>query len=188
MTKLRCPVCGRSIRFLKDHIARFHPEHLDIPPPPKPKIFRPSPSTWTSNNKYSEHRKNRTLIIVVDGQNVAYYGDRSKPSFLNLKIVYEALKLLGYTPKFVISAALKYKIDDPARLNRLISRDIAIEAPSGEDDDLTILELANTYQTKIITNDRYLDHTDLFPTLKNQLVKFQIIGRTVSFFPQLKSL
>lgn len=186
MAKLICPICGRSVRLLKDHIARFHPEHLEQPhSPPKPKIIRLASTSWSSIQGSNSHKQNIGSIIIVDGQNVAYFGEFTKPSYLNLKIIYEALISLSYTPKIVISSALKYKIDDPVRLNRFMSRRIAIEAPSGEDDDLTILELANDYQAKIITNDRYLNHQDIFPDLKKQLIKFQIFNRSVKFTPPL---
>ncbi|MFX0062828.1 MAG: hypothetical protein ACFFC7_11665 [Candidatus Hermodarchaeota archaeon] len=186
MPKFHCPVCGRSVRFLKDHIARFHPEHFaSSTSQVKPKISMPHASEKPLFWQKTDQKKVPSQIIVVDGQNVAYFGDRGKPSYVNLEVVYKALKTIGYTPKIIISSALKYKVNDPVRLNRMISRGIVIEAPSGEDDDLTVLELAHTYKAKIVTNDRYLDHKDIFPTFKKQTVKFKIYNRSVVFEPPL---
>ncbi|MFX1251345.1 MAG: hypothetical protein ACFFCZ_07030 [Promethearchaeota archaeon] len=186
MPRLHCPVCGRSVRLLKDHIARFHPEHFaSSTSQVKPKISLPHVSEHSFFGQKIEQKKVPSQIIVVDGQNVAYFGDRGKPSYINLDVVYKALKALGYIPKIVISSALKYKVNDPVRLNKMISRGIVIEAPSGEDDDLTVLELAHTYKAKIVTNDRYLDHNDIFPAFKKETVRFKIYNRSVVFEPSL---
>ena len=47
-------------------------------------------------------------------------------SYVNLYTAYKAIKELGFVPKIVVSSALKYKIDDPVRLNKMLSRGIVI--------------------------------------------------------------
>ncbi|MFW9992127.1 MAG: hypothetical protein ACFFD4_08685 [Candidatus Odinarchaeota archaeon] len=141
----------------------------------KPKIALKS----SKKSNFSSSEK----IIIIDGQNVANYGKKSKPVYKNLFLVYKSLKMNGYVPKIVVSAALKYKIDNPVKLNTMFDLGIAIESPAGENDDLTILELSQKYTAKIISNDRYLDHRDFFPGVVNETIKFKITGNGVIFDP-----
>ncbi|MHA2295817.1 MAG: NYN domain-containing protein [Candidatus Hodarchaeales archaeon] len=178
MTKFRCPICRRTVRNINDHIARFHPEDSLLGK-------KRDNQKITISVKRKHTKVTNREIIIVDGQNVANYGKRSRPTYKNIYLVFSALKTKGYEPKIVVSAALKYKIDNPVKLNKMLDKGVAIESPAGENDDLSVLELAQTYNAKIITNDRYLDHEDLFPSVIKKIIKFQILNREVIFRPLL---
>lgn len=179
---LKCPICGRRVKFLSDHIARFHPED-DLLSNKKSKKKYDLTNTAKKHNEASKNDKKFTKgIMIIDGMNIANYGAKSKPSYLNIYITYKTLKNIGYLSKIIVSSALKYKIDDPIRLNKMISRNIVIQAPSGEDDDLTIIEYALRYNAKVITNDRFLNH----PEATNiERIRFNITGRSIFFDPPL---
>jgi hypothetical protein len=183
MPNLQCPICGRRIRKLEDHIARFHPEDSSKSKQPNVSKYRTNKQTIGQKKERIRSDDNKT-IIIVDGMNVANYGSLKRPSYKNLFVIYKYLKELGYKPKIIISAALKYKIDDAVRLNKMLNRGIAIEAASGEDDDLTVMEFARRYKAKIITNDRFLDHPEK-DEWQLEMINFSIFDRQVIFQPHL---
>src|SRR5437762_935257 len=59
-------------------------------------------------------------IVLVDGSNVAHSTEGEKPLIENLFAVRDKLKDEGLEPVIVADAALRHRIDDPARYERMI--------------------------------------------------------------------
>lgn len=180
MPNLKCPICGRRVKFLSDHIARFHPEDDLLADKKSIKKYDLTNTVKRNSKQEKKGKKSEKNVIIIDGMNIANFGSKSKPSYLNIYIVYKTLKNMGFTPKIIVSSALKYKIDDPIRLNKMISRNIVIQSPPGEDDDLTVIEYALRYKVKVITNDRFLDHPEAYNITR---IRFNIYGRNIIFNP-----
>ena len=176
MGKFRCPICGRSVKNMNEHFARYHPEDYS-------QKSQQDNVKITYSGKYDNKNK-KSNIIVVDGQNVASYRE-GRPLYRNLFLIYKSLKIKGYLPKIVISAAMKYRIDNPVKLHLMLDKGIAIESPAGENDDLTVLELAQKHGAKIVSNDSYIDHQEIFQDISNKTIKFNIDGDRVVFTPHL---
>jgi hypothetical protein len=111
----------------------------------------------------------------LDGNNIAFYmSPNGIPQVSNLLRAYRSLKSAGYRPTIVVSAALKYRIDNPDILQSLKNRRIVIESPRGTDDDLTIIRLAKQKNANIISNDRFLDWRERYPQLDSRLVRYRM--------------
>jgi hypothetical protein len=117
----------------------------------------------------------RRNLLVVDGNNVAYHlAPKGTPRTSNLLLAYQSLMTAGFEPVIVISAALIHAVDKPQELQRLLSTGIAIEAPRGTNDDLTIIKSAKKRNADIVSNDRFLDWIDRFPWLASRLRKYRL--------------
>ena len=102
--------------------------------------------------------------------------------------MYLTLKKKGYSPLFVVSSALKYSINDYDGLMEWIKKGLIIEAPSGEDDDVTVLEYAKRYNCPIISNDRYSEYFEVFKAQVQKIVRYSFAGRSLVFIPALKKV
>jgi hypothetical protein len=121
------------------------------------------------------NRPGRRKAVVVDGNNIAYYlSSDGIPRASNLIIAHRSLTGAGLNPIFVVSAALKHKIDKPIALRELIGEKRIKEAPSGKDDDLIIIKTAQELNADIVSNDRFLKYLDRFPWLPERLLKYRM--------------
>lgn len=113
--------------------------------------------------------------VVVDGNNVAYHlSPNGVPRVANLALAQSSLLKAGLKPIVVVSAALKHKIDNPEVLQEMITGREVIEAPRGTDDDLTVIELAQSNNADIVSNDRFLGFINKFPWLQSRLMKYRM--------------
>ncbi|RMG38461.1 MAG: hypothetical protein D6732_05245 [Methanobacteriota archaeon] len=124
----------------------------------------------------------RRTPVVVDGTNVAYHTG-SPPKVVNIKRVRASLVRAGMDPIIYISNALRYSIDDPPELIRLINIGWVIEADPDRDDDLAIIEEAIAKNANIVTNDKYLDHRAIYgPRFDfNKLIRFSINDKVIFY-------
>ncbi|MHA1228666.1 MAG: protease Lon-related BREX system protein BrxL [Candidatus Hodarchaeales archaeon] len=135
-----------------------------------------------SENKIELHGQNRILQepekknIVVDGNNVAYYGERDRTAVAKkLVILYQWLKnVYGFDIKIFVSSALKYFAEDFDVLNELIQRDIVQETPAGSSDDYFIINYAIQTDSLILSNDRFKDWKEKYPGLADEIEKRRV--------------
>ncbi len=123
-------------------------------------------------------------IIVVDGANVAY-GERSKggaPKVNNLIAMREALEQEGYSPIIIIDASLRHAIDDPDKLEALIQQQIVRQAPAGTDADYFVLETAEMYEARVVSNDTYEPYREAHPWIYERRVPFMVIKDEVILY------
>ncbi len=166
---VKCRICGKSVpkKQVENHMVRFHGNVAYAPktgPPPNRRV-----------------NKDRTPVIV-DGTNVAYHTGKP-PKVSNIKRVRAALVKAGMAPIIYVSNALRYAIDDPPELIRLINIGWVMEADPDRDDDLAIIEEAIAKRARIVTNDKYLQHRSVYgPRYDfNNLIRFSI-GERVLFY------
>lgn len=153
--RARCPYCDRLFARdrLDDHVSHCRMRIVQT------KTSKPS------------HRR----IMIVDGNNVAYYlSSRGVPKINNLILALQSLKKVGYRPIIVVSAALIHKIDRPEVLGNMVDGISVIESPRGMNDDLTIIRLAQQRNAEILSNDRFLDWQDRFPWLTSRLRRYRM--------------
>ena len=167
---MKCPICRKTVKSseLQRHLDRFHGEI--------------SFSTAKTNNPIKT-KPSSNYNLIIDGNNVAYFLDR--PLFSALKKMNLTLRKKGYSPLFIVSSALKYAINDYDGLMDWIKKGLVIEAPSGEDDDVTVLEYAKRYNCKIVSNDRYLEYHELFKVQVQRIVRYSFVGRSIIFTPAI---
>lgn len=122
--------------------------------------------------------------IVVDGANVAYIekSQSGNPKVSNLTAVYQALKERGFEPIIIVDAALQYDIDDRQQFESLIENQTVRQAPAGTDADYFILETAEKYHARIVTNDQYKDYQNDYPWIKKSRLPLMIINGTVELY------
>lgn len=153
--RARCPYCDRlfSRDELDEHVRRCRLEH---------------------ENKQAD-RKVERRVIVVDGSNVAFYlTNGEKPRLENIVMANHSLVSAGFVPVTVVSAALVHQIDRDDRLYEMIAANQVIQAPSGVDDDLEIIRIAQERKADIVSNDRFLDWLDRYPWLPLRLRKYRM--------------
>ena len=163
----KCPFCGKNESSgidLQQHIQRKHSHEVVS-------------STSSQNKRVKSTRSKKNPPIVVDGNNVAYFsGNPPKANYL--KRIRSKLIKMEYTPIIIVSAAIRHKIDNMLDLIRMINLNWIIEAESGVDDDILIIEEAQRKRCQIVTNDRYSEYIKEYNTkdwnLKNALITFQM--------------
>jgi hypothetical protein len=123
--------------------------------------------------------------VVVDGNNVAYdeRDAQGRPRLRNILAMTQALKQHGYTKVIVlVSAKLKYYIDEPKRLALLLANQIIREAPAGSDDDRFIIHTARQLKGRIVSNDLFREYTEAERAwIQARQLKFRIIEGAVIF-------
>ncbi|MFO7836802.1 MAG: hypothetical protein R6V83_09110 [Candidatus Thorarchaeota archaeon] len=141
--RARCPYCGKLFdRYELD-------EHVRV---------------CRRRNQHSESKTKSRRKLVIDGNNVAYYlSYDGVPQARNIALADRSLRNAGYNPVAVVSAALKYRVEDEGILDRLVRQGKVIEASSGTNDDMLILRLAKRRNADVVSNDRFLEWVDRFP-------------------------
>ncbi len=121
-------------------------------------------------------------IVIVDGTNVAYHTGKP-PKISHIKKVRAALIKAKIKPIIFVSNALRYKIDDPIELQKLINAGIIIETEPDRDDDLAVIEEAIAKRARIITNDRFLQHRTIYGTKYDfhNLIRYSINDKVIFF-------
>jgi hypothetical protein len=152
--RARCPYCGRLFdRYELD-------KHVRV---------------CRRRNQQREHRTRSRRELVVDGNNVAYYlSYNGTPQARNIALADRSLRNAGYKPIAVVSAALKYKVEDPGVLDALVRRRKVLEARSGTNDDAMILRLAKRKNADIVSNDRFLDWLNRYPWIPERLHRYRM--------------
>ncbi len=109
--------------------------------------------------------------IVVDGNNVAYYGEKDRIAISKkLVILYQWLKnTYGFNVKIFVSSALKYFSEDFEVLVDLFLRDIVQETPAGSSDDYHIINYAIQTDSLILSNDQFKDWKVKYPQLNDEI-------------------
>ncbi|TXT53844.1 MAG: hypothetical protein BAJATHORv1_110036 [Candidatus Thorarchaeota archaeon] len=154
--RTRCPHCDRlfSRDVIDEHIRKCRYREYEI-----------------RTRRRVPRRKN----VVIDGNNLAYYlSPTGTPRLSNIIRARNSLINAGYRPVVIVSAALKYRIDDPDKLRSMIQERKVIETRRGTNDDLAIINYALKYNTDIVSNDRFLDYLDRYPWIPDRLKKYRM--------------
>ena len=125
-------------------------------------------------------------FVVIDGANVAYEekSGGGKPKLSNLLKVQRELEERGFDTVIVIDASLKYDIDDQQQLEKLIESQQVRQVPAGTDADFFILEIANTCNARIVTNDQYRDYKDRYPWIPERRLPYMIVNGEVHLYEE----
>ena len=115
---------------------------------------------------------------VIDGSNVCYSikNTDGEPQLANLMSLMGNLQKLGLNTLPIVSAKLRHVIDDPEKLEELISNGVISQAPAGKDDDFFIIKAALDQNSFIISNDNFRNWKEA-----NQQRAAEIEARRVSF-------
>ena len=123
------------------------------------------------------------LKVIVDAANVAYEnqnGPNDRAKIENIILMRERLEKLGYCPIFIADAALRYKVDQPERLDHMEQSGQIMQAPAGTQADYFCLATAERNKLPVISNDFYRDREREFPTaVKDLRVPFMIVDGQV---------
>jgi hypothetical protein len=154
--RARCPYCDKlfSRDQLDEHVLRCRVK---------------------TQKKVKRTQKYRRRNVIVDGTNVAYYlSSDGIPRVANLLRAYKSLTNTGLRPVIVVSSALKYKIDKIEQFQSMIHDGLVVEAPRGTDDDLKIIQLADSQNADIVSNDRFLNWISRYPWISSRLRKYRM--------------
>lgn len=108
--------------------------------------------------------------VVVDGSNVLYWQDET-PSLTAVTAVLNEVQRAGMTPLVWFDANVGYKVGtsymNPADLARAlgVSRKQVRVAPKGSPADPLLLDEAAKLGTGVVTNDRYRDWVESYPSV-----------------------
>lgn len=129
-------------------------------------------------------------IIVVDGANIAFEekSQSGDPKVSNLVAVIKVLREKGYKPIAIIDASLQYEIDDPQQLESMIEDQDVRQVPADTNADYFVLETAERYNAKIVSNDQYESFREKYPWVEERRVPLMIINGKVELYePSLKT-
>ena len=121
------------------------------------------------------------MKVIVDGSNVAYYGqqpdeetEKVTPSLKTLKVAILTLKKLGHEPIVLSDAPLRHEIDDKDGFNELIQKGIVTPVPAGTIADHYILNMAYEENAKILSNDFFRDFRDEFQDIDSRRLPYRV--------------
>ncbi len=106
--------------------------------------------------------------ILLDGSNVMHWGN-GQPSLVPVREVVSQLKKQGYRPGVVFDANAGYKLEGRYFNHRVLARrlglspDLVLVVNKGEPADPFILQAAQDYDARIVSNDRFRDWSEHFP-------------------------
>ncbi|MBY6203163.1 hypothetical protein KUV65_17470 [Maritalea mobilis] len=112
-----------------------------------------------------------TKYIVIDGSNVMHWAN-GEPSIEPVQDVVRHLKRLGFTPGVIFDANAgyllsgRYQHDQEFEKLLGLKRDRVMVVNKGEPADPTILQAAQDMNARVVTNDRYRDWADQFPSIR----------------------
>ncbi|NPA85233.1 MAG: hypothetical protein GXO07_04415 [Crenarchaeota archaeon] len=129
-------------------------------------------------------------VAVVDASNVVLHGPKpnNKGRIENLLIVMDALKKRGFEVYAVADASLRYKVDKPEVLEKLLNKGKVLQTPAGTPADYFILSIAEREYGLIISNDVFKEWREQFPWVRDKyrVVKYLIAGNEVYFYPDVR--
>ena len=125
-------------------------------------------------------------VVIIDGANVAY-EERSaggKPKLANLLRVRGELDGRGFEAVNIVDASLKYDIDDQSQLETLIRSQQVRQVPAGTDADYFIIQLAEQFKARVVTNDRYKDYLEQYPWITDRRLPYMIVKGEVVLYDE----
>ena len=125
-------------------------------------------------------------VVIIDGANVAY-EERSaggKPKLSNLLKVRSELEERGFEAVILVDASLKYDIDDQSQLENLVRSQQVRQVPAGTDADYFIIQLAEQFDARVVTNDRYRDYVERYPWIADRRLPYMIVMGEVVLYDE----
>lgn len=125
-------------------------------------------------------------VVIIDGANVAY-EERSaggKPKLSNLLRVRGELEERGLEAVIIVDASLKYDIDDQSQLETLIRSQQVRQVPAGTDADYFIIQFADQFNARVVTNDRYKDYLEQYPWITDRRLPYMIVEGEVVLYDE----
>jgi hypothetical protein len=125
-------------------------------------------------------------VVIIDGANVAY-EERSaggKPKLSNLLKVRGELEGRGLEAVILVDASLKYDIDDQSQLETLIRSQQVRQVPAGTDADYFIIQFAEQFNARVVTNDRYKDYLEQYPWITDRRLPYMIVEGEVVLYDE----
>ena len=129
----------------------------------------------------------RGLLLLVDGSNVMHWGE-GVPSMPVLRLVVQAIAARGFVPLVYFDANVGYKLADRYLSEAEIAAqfpgvqaDQIVIVPGGQPADPHIIEAALRHQSRVVTNDRFMDWRAQYPAIREKgfLVKGRVAGDRV---------
>ena len=125
-------------------------------------------------------------VVVIDGANVAY-EERSaggKPKLSNLLKVRRELEEREQEAVIIVDASLKYDIDDQSQLETLIRSQQIRQVPAGTDADYFIIQFADQFNARVVTNDRYKGYLEQYPWITDRRLPYMIVEGEVVLYDE----
>jgi hypothetical protein len=119
--------------------------------------------------------RDASMLVLVDGSNVAHSGAGESARLGNIVLVCEKLREEGYEPVVMVDAALRHQIDDRPGYERMVDGGQIRQAPAGTDADYFILSFARELDASIVSNDRFRDRQKAFPDAAGRLIRYMVV-------------
>src|SRR3954471_4839496 len=125
-------------------------------------------------------------VVIIDGANVAHEEGSAggKPKLSNLLNVRNELEERGFEAVIIVDASLKYDIDDQSQLETLIQSQQVRQVPAGTDADYFIIQLAEQFDARVVTNDRYRDYLEQYPWITDRRLPYMIVEGEVVLYEE----
>jgi hypothetical protein len=127
----------------------------------------------------AEDAKGGCKVAIIDGSNVAYSIEGQQPCLRNIELVRDKMVASGFEVVIVVDAALRHRIDEGNRYERLIDNGEIRQAPAGTDADYFILRFARELGARIVSNDRFRDREKSFPEARDRVIRYMIVANEV---------
>lgn len=119
-------------------------------------------------------------VILLDGSNIMHWN-AGRPNLVPVRDVIRDLDARGYRAGVVFDANVGYKLDGFYQHHGILAKklglpeDLVMVVNKGEPADETLLQVAQDFEARVVTNDRFRDWAARFPDVTKP--GFLISGR-----------
>ncbi len=131
-----------------------------------------------------QYIKGRIYVDGIDLLDLEHVND-AQFSTEKLEMVLAELKRMGYEPKAVVDDSVLFEINNEVLFENILQLEDVQLAPINTDMEYYILNLAQVFNSKIVTNDLYEEYQEKFPWIEERRVTVSIKDGLVQFSENL---
>lgn len=131
-----------------------------------------------------QYIKGRIYVDGIDLLDLEHVND-AQFSTEKLEMVLVELKRMGYEPKAVVDDSVLFEINNEVLFENILQLEDVQLAPINTDMEYYILNLAQVFNSKIVTNDLYEEYQEKFPWIEERRVTVSIKDGLVQFSENL---
>ncbi len=127
-------------------------------------------AAWVDARKACAASCDRRPVILLDGSNIMHWK-QGKPDLTSVRDVIRELDRRGYRAGVVFDANAGYKLEGLYQNHRTLARklglpeDLVMVVEKGQPADELLLQAAQDFNARVVTNDRFRDWVSTFPAV-----------------------
>jgi hypothetical protein len=118
---------------------------------------------------------------VIDGANAAYLEAPRQPraDMKNIFAVVRAVQAAGHDPIVVIDPTNRSIITDAAKFQAALAGIEVLTVPPGEEIDRMVLQTAEHYNARIVSNNTYAQYYEEYPWVEERRIPIALVNGSI---------